>query len=420
MRRFWALLILLFVAGGIVWSFLRTEKKNPDSPWNLAGKPPHLVAHYMPWFQVQKSATNSELTWFHWKWESAGPIRDPTRILNNGLRNISSVIYPLIGPYNSWSERVVRYHLQTAKAAGIQAFLVDWYGPDSYENQQIPLLLKEARKLGMKIAICYEEKINYEKFRELKDPQDVEQHIIADLTYILKEYGHHPAYLKRNGIPFVFQFNRWDVGAPLKNTSPAKWEKIFQKLPGPIVYGRQNFDGAFHPPMQAAYLWWTPEAHVIDSFQTTAEEARKKGKLLFYMSMVSPGFDDTGVWGWGQGVRKTERFGLSVLRDTFDRAWAQHPELIQVVTWNDFEEGTAVEPSYENGFWYLDALETWWGKKTGRPVDLDDNREPFVDYLHHASRLEISMLPILGMIKRPLMVERTNVLESLHQDAPSP
>ncbi len=312
---------------------------------------------------------------------------------------------------------MVRYHLKTAKAIGVQAFLVDWYGPESYENQQIPLLLKEARKFGMKIALCYEEKINYEKFRDLKDPQAIEAKIIEDLTYIVTHYGHDPAYLKRLGLPFIFQFNHWDEGKALRNTSPEQWKKIFAKVPGPLVYARQNFDRHYHPLMQGAYLWWTPDTDVLKEFPSEAEEARKNGKLQFYMSMICPGFDDTGVWGWGSGPRKTERYGLSVLRDTFDRAFKFHPELIQIVTWNDFEEGTAIEPSWEHGFWYLDAIETWWGKMTGRKIDLDDIRRPYQEYLKECSEFEWSMLPAPWMVKRSLMVERPNVLESARKQA---
>ena len=66
-----------------------------------------------------------------------------------------------------------------------------------------------------------------------------------------------------------------------------------------------------------------------------------------------------------------------------------NPELIQIVTWNDWQEGTAVEPSREHGFRYLDAIESWWGRLTGRPVDLVDNRKPL---LHLSEQSEGSRL----------------------------
>lgn len=138
-----------------------TEDGKPTGRWNLPGSSPHLVAHYMPWFQVQRSPSDPTVTWTHWKWTGGGPAHDPDKRRADGLRDIASVYYPLIGPYNSWDREVVRYHLRTAKAAGIQAFLVIWYGADSYEDRQIGTILDEAHQVGMRVALCYEEKINF-------------------------------------------------------------------------------------------------------------------------------------------------------------------------------------------------------------------------------------------------------------------
>jgi hypothetical protein len=52
-----------------------------------------------------------------------------------------------------------------------------------------------------------------------------------------------------------------------------------------------------------------------------------------------------------------------------------------------------VEPTRDNGYWYLDAIETWWGARTGRPVDLEDNRRPFLDYVGACSPEERDELP---------------------------
>lgn len=383
--------------------------------WNLDGKPPHLVAHYMPWFRVHKSAEDPSAVWSHWKWTGGGPAHDPEQRRPDGLRDVASVAYPLIGPYDSWSREVMRYHLRTAKAASIQAFLMIWYGPGSYEDQQVRLMLDLAQEVGMRIALCYEEKLNFPGYRTPATRGEAVASAVGDLTYLLREYGSHPAYLKRNGTPFVFQFNHWGAG-PLgpKYFTPDEFKAIFAQLPSPVVYGRQNLDEAYHPPVSSAYIWWTPDTEWLDRFPRRAAELRTEGRLDFIMTMICPGFDDAGVWGWGQGPRKTERRGLSVLRDTFERSFNGSPELVQVVTWNDFEEGTAMEPTRENGFWYLDALEVWWGERTGSRVDLADNRIPFRDFAKACSVAERAELPSQPwealLAPRPLEIEQRGVL----------
>jgi hypothetical protein len=225
--------------------------------------------------------------------------------------------------------------------------------------------------------------------------------------------------LKRNGLPFILQFNSWGKGeiGP-KLLTPAEWRDVFAQLPAPVFYARQNLDEEYHPPIPGAYVWWNSDAAWLRSVAGRADGLKKTGRLEFFMTMVCPGFDDTGVWGWGGGPRKEERFGLSTLKNTFDIATASHADMIQIVTWNDFSEGTAVEPSLENGFWYLDAIETWWGEKTGRPVDLADNRRPFADFAARASASETAELPLepydAYLAERPITIEKPAALRNLN------
>ncbi len=348
----------------------------------------------MPWFRIAGPTPQEPRVWTHWKWTGGGPHHDPETQDGTGRRDIASVQYPLIGPYDSSDRKVIQYHLRTAKAAGITAFLCIWYGPHSGTDQQIPTLLDEAQKLGMRIAICYEEKLNFPAYRTPASRADVVASTVADLSYIVQHYGAHPAYLKRNGLPFIYQFNGWGQG-PLgpRYLTPQEWSQVFAALPGQFVYGRQNLDPAFHPPIGAAYLWFSANPERMQSFARQAAAMVSNHQLQFWMSMVSPGFDDTGVWGWGNKPRVTPRHDLDTLKLTFDSAFGGDPELIQIVTWNDFNEDTVVEPTREEGFADLDALETWWGARTGRPVDLSDNRTPFLDYAAAASPREKAELP---------------------------
>lgn len=364
----------------------------PDQQWNIASEHPILAAHYMPWFSKPDTG-NPDQKWAHWSWKDDKIERDPELRKDDGRRDIASIHYPLIGPYNSDDTKVIRYHMKTAKAAGIDAFFVIWYGPGSDTDKVVPKLLDEAEAQGLKIAICYEEKLNWPPYRNPESREAIVTTAVDDLNYVIEKYTDHPAYLKREGKPFIYQFNYWgedDLGP--RNIQPDEWAEIFQKLDKPITYARQNLNPQYHPEIEGAYLWWTTDESYIEDFASFSREMINDGQLDFFMGMVAPGFDDSGVNGWGQGSRITSRAGLSVLKDTFERAWQDNPEVIQIVTWNDFNEGTALEPTLDNGFQYLDALETWWGEKTGRSVNLNDNRKAFQEYLENVSaeeRMEI-------------------------------
>lgn len=360
------------------------------SPWNLPRKSlPHLVAHYMPWFG------DARQSWRHWGWDGQGTKHNPAKRLPDGRRDLASVFSPLIGPYSSTSPRVIAYHLQTAKAAGIEAFIVDWYGPGTFEDQTVGLLLDDAAKLDLRIALCYEEKINFPDYRKPASRNELLANVVKDLSYIVERYANHPAYLKRDGKPLILQFNYWNNGRGLK---PEEWWSVLGRLPRPVVYGELDLDPGYHPArayprIDAAYNWWFFVPGRMEEFSRRAAELQSAGRLSFYIEAVCPGFDDSGVNGWGGGPRQAARNGLTLFKKTFDQALARQPELVQVVTFNDWQEGTVVEPSREDGFWYLDALETWWGERTGRAVNLDDNRQPFLAYVRSASAEEKAELP---------------------------
>ncbi len=368
---------------------------NDDTPWNLPGKAPHLIAHYLPWFETDLNDPKDP--WKHWKWSHPKANHDPTKTLANGRRDIASVNYPLIGPYSSDAPNVVRYHLKTMKAAGIDALAFLWYGPNNAIDNRVKLVLDIAEQLGMRVAICYEEKLNWPPYRFPQERSEIVQQAIGDLNYIIDHYVDHPAYLRRNNVPFVFQFNYSgaDELGP-RNILPGEFETILGSLNQPLVYGRQNLHAAYHPNVDSAFVWFDMGQWPI-TFGGQAAQLKQQNKLKFYMTMICPGFNDTGVWGWSSSPRVSPDYGnIETLKKTFKSATLEHPELVQVVTWNDFNEGTVVEPTADKGFKHLDEIEVWWHKITGRPVNLLDNRVAFEDYVLSCSKEQRSLLPTIN------------------------
>jgi hypothetical protein len=368
--------------------------------YNLPGKPPYLLAHYMAWYSTPWSAvTGSSIdrtapVWSHWQWEGKDHPHRPDQKLPNGRRDIASVVYPLIGIYDSSSGAVIHYHLATMKAAGISGLTSIWYGPGSDTDKRLPLLLDEAEKLQMRVAICYEEKLNFPHYRHPQNRDDIVKSATDDLTYIIRTYGGHPAYLQRNGRPVIAQFNGYgtDPVAGKMNLSPDEWRRVFSALPSKIEFIRQNLDETYHPPIPAAYVWWN-QGDWPARFAKQAADLRGQGRLDFFMTMVCPGFNDTGVWGWGNGPRISKGYGLDVLKWTTDQALHGNPELVQMVTWNDFNESTCFEPTVQHGFQFLQALGTWWSHQTGKPVHLSELTTPFEQYRRTCSAAERAEIP---------------------------
>jgi len=92
-----------------------------------------VMAHYLNHWATPQTVGG----WDGWAWDGDGcglGYHDPERILVNGRRDIASVYYPLIGPYDVSDQAVMEYHIRLAKASGIDAFIVDWDGITGYES----------------------------------------------------------------------------------------------------------------------------------------------------------------------------------------------------------------------------------------------------------------------------------------------
>ncbi len=348
----------------------------------MEGEAPHLVAHYLPWFET-KGPVARDSDWAHWRWQGERIVHDPELRLEDGRRDIAAVNYPLIGPYATADRAVLAYHFGTLRAAGVQALVVLWYGPGSDTDAMMPVIFEAAQAVGLRVAPCYEEKINWPGYRAPETRQDIVRSASADISYWLKHYGVSPVHLTRNGQPVLFQFNYWsaDLLGP-RTLLPFEWREVKAAVGQPFVYVRQNLEAGYHPTLSGAYGWWMPTTAERRSFVERAVAARSAGDLDFFVTMIAPGFDDAGVDGWGNGRRYTSRAGGEMLQETFGDALRGGPELVQLVTWNDFNEGTEFEPTVENGFSALDAMENWWAQSKGLAApDLRDNREPLRAYL---------------------------------------
>lgn len=363
--------------------------------YNLPSAPPHLLAHYLPWFEDARRDGPTK-PWDHWSWTSERLTHDPETLREDGLRDIAAAQYPLIGPYSSGDADVVRYHCEAAKAAGIEGLIVLWYGPGSPTDARIPLILDEAERAGLKVALCYEEKLNWPPYRNPNTRAEMVDSAAADLRFLLERYASHPAYLRRAGEPVVMQFNYWGTDRLGPRTfSPAEWSQIFGTLGQEVCYVRQNFDPAQHPQIAGSYHWWVTDESVLQLHQNRVSAAVGDGQLVFHAGYIAPGFDDAGTDSWGSGNRRHQpRDGAETLKGTMSRALVGDPEIVQIVTWNDFNEGTEIEPTVEEGFLMLDTIGAWWAGVKNRSYDPAGVRAALRGFLNRIPEARRTGLPV--------------------------
>lgn len=319
-----------------------------------------VLVYYMPWYAAPPFSRD-------WGWHWTMDHFHPDQVNASGDREVASWYYPLIGPYDSGDPVVLEYHVLLMKLAGVDGVVVDWYGSADYfdyaaVNQNTLRLFDYTRKAGLKFAICYEDQTIQRLIEGHRlTPAGVIPQAQQDLRYLQEHFFRDPSYFRFQGKPLLENFG------PQYFQASTNWDAIFSGLEPsnrPALFTEDNRLaaglGAFDwPPM-----WLSQQPGAAGVLSEAALQKylldfeRKAGEWPAFVSSAFPRFHDiyqrAGVrdyWGY-LGDREGETF-----RATLERAWTNSSAVVQVVTWNDFGEGTTIEPTKEYGFRDLAQLQ---------------------------------------------------------------
>jgi hypothetical protein len=330
-----------------------------------------VYAHYMGWFK-------SDTSWAHWKWAGHNP-----GIVSNGKRQIAAIHYPLIGPYSSNDSDLIACHLLQMKATNIDGIIIDWYQKDdlvdSATNAWFNLVEQWRRKYSLDssyfgVALMVDD----EPYRRTPIDQRVSA-MAANINYLIaKYYSSHSAAIRFKGLPLIFYFPKTSIEDSAKFVFSADdWLRIKSMLDKPIYLVFRDPRSEFKETMNSSYPWISVAAHdSVDWGEAYLrwyyEELRWLttgqgwANLDYRIGIAYPGFNDNGVYGWTDNPANTRKM---LRRDpqnieTFDKTWnildsfnSARPEFqykrMQIATFNDWNEGTEVEPSVEDGHSYL-------------------------------------------------------------------
>jgi hypothetical protein len=319
-----------------------------------------ILVYYMPWFTAKPY---SDSWGWHWTMNHFNP--DEVNVV--GQRQIASWYYPLIGPYDSSDPAVLEYHVLLMKLAGVDGVIVDWYGSANFldygiNNQATVRLFQFTRKAGLKFSICYEDQtIQHMIDGNYLAAGDAVFHAQQEMLYLQTNFFSDASYLRLKGRPVLLNFG------PQHFVMSSNWEDIFSALKPtnqPAFFTEDNrlpvSMGAFSwPPMwmsQAPGTGGVLSGTALKSY--LADFDQKAGNWPASISSAFPRFHDiyqrAGVrnyWGY-----LGDRHG-DTLRETLSRGMTNSSAIVQVVTWNDFGEGSMVEPTQEYGYQDLGIIQ---------------------------------------------------------------
>lgn len=267
-------------------------------------------------------------------------------------------------PYVSRDRGVMGRHIDQAKAAGIDAFLVAWYGPSGESNQTEPnlvALLDEAAARNFKIGILFETDSPFLGGTGA---------ITGALQHALSVHAAHSAFLRVDGRPVIFFWRPTLYGVDAWRTIRSQADPGYSS-----IWISEGVNTAYLAVFDGHHLYsntWNPPADLTATNQKFANQVAaarsQQGAYKFWVATVMPGYDDVRIRGGGFA---RGREGGAYFERAWQAAMTSQANWIVINSFNEWPEGTYIEPSQAYGSHFLGLSAAWSQRfKAGGGVDV--------------------------------------------------
>lgn len=305
-------------------------------------------------FGACAQARRGEVLAFHYGWYGAD---EGWGVSSDGGRNHPN--RPESGLYDSLDPAVIARQIDQARAAGVTGFITSWDGEDNRRDRVLEALVAAAPE-GFSITTYIE------------TAGGSPEALAERLDRLHRRFAGRPRWLVLEGRPCVFVFDRvWQqLGA--EGWSAARVRHAEASSGGFAVVGPANSEAEI-----AARRGLFEALHIYSmQFQTDGWRiafgafarrwlgrwVRAQRGLAVTTATLLPGYDDRRLDDRTGDRPTTPRRSGRTYRMLWDAALGARPDWVLIVSWNEWLEGTEIEPSVEHGRRELETTRAMSGR----------------------------------------------------------
>lgn len=352
----------------------------PDDP---SGAPPEVHITYYPWYA--NPATDG--SYGHWSHPVLDGSNAPTGEMALAPDDIGADFWPEAGLYSSMDPATVDRQMAEIASTGVDVVVSSWWGPTSGEDRAVPLILDAAERHDLKVTFLIEP-----AFATAVEAR-------SWIVYLIDTYGDHPAFHRsahHDGRPLFYTFApmKFDAAKLSFGVSPEEWAQVL--TPG----GSRTIRGTEHDAAIVAHIEVPLFVHLAAlagfdsvnnyfasgsvtlpgtsiSVPTSGDTAlwpdllsRARSHGVDFYPSVGPGYKDLRIRPGNVAATRDRRYG-AYYAGMVDAACRTDPDIISITSYNEWHEGTQIEPTIE----HVTPVTSYPGFERGPDQYLDQTRD---------------------------------------------
>jgi hypothetical protein len=251
-----------------------------------------------------------------------------------------------IAPYRSADRATIERHVREAREAGIDALVLSWLGPGNPTEDNLVTLLDVAQAQGLRATVDV----------ECTSPFMPDWAALsAGMAHLARDHARHPAFLGADGgrpVVFFWRQQRYSLGQWARLRAQVDPERTMTWIAeGDDPAWLEVFDG-----LHFYSITWpvntNPEYNASKMRARVDAYNAAHGTHRVWVATAMPGWDDTHV------AERTQTYAWPRSPAYYERTWraaiASAPEMVIITSYNEWREGTMIEPSVSYGRAYLD------------------------------------------------------------------
>lgn len=248
------------------------------------------------------------------------------------------------------------------KFAGIKGVVIDQYGIEDFRDcamihRNTKHLIKYIKKAELRFAICYEDQtvkhMIESKFLQKQEGRTYGKKV---LKWLDNNWFGDDAYIKVDDRPVLLVFGP-------QHFKKEQWDHIMLGLSKRLLlYGlphlsqKAKMSGVFGWPPVSGSREIVPTVWQKYLFQLYARGATGEAVI----AVAFPGFHDIYKdVGLHNSIGYIDDQKGKTFIETFELAWKSDSQFIQIATWNDYGEGTVIEPTKAFKYQYLEVIQKY-------------------------------------------------------------